>query len=255
LEYPDIILNRNYIQIFDFDIRKKLSQNLDILWTSSTQLVPISFKWVEAYSAPVWYACEEGTEHLDILEDEQDDPQHRIYLSDFGLPKCEIEGQILCRHSEDEYAEDHGDLLVDELFLPQVEPGRLQPGEGEQEEDLVQHGQVVHVGHVIVLHQQEDCLHPGVEAKVEDIEIEKYFKGELPIYTHPWLVSLLFCLLTAAASLVWQKLEFELNLASVYLLFLSVGLEGLLLPGAAIEAEATTPQTAFNEKFFSAFLI
>jgi len=31
LEYPDIILNRNVIQIFDFDVRKKLSQNLDIL--------------------------------------------------------------------------------------------------------------------------------------------------------------------------------------------------------------------------------
>jgi len=52
LEYPDIILNGNVIQVFDFDFRKKLSQNLDILGTSSTELVPVSLKWVEAYSAP-----------------------------------------------------------------------------------------------------------------------------------------------------------------------------------------------------------
>ena len=59
-------------------------------------------------------------------------------------------------------------------------------------------------------------------------------------------------MLTAAA-VVWQKLEldFELNLA-VGPLFLSAGLEGLLVPGAAIEAETTTPQTlepACSEKF------
>ena len=59
-------------------------------------------------------------------------------------------------------------------------------------------------------------------------------------------------MLTAAA-VVWQKLEldFELNLA-VGPLFLSAGLERLLVPGAAIEAETTTPQTlesACCEKF------
>ena len=91
-------------------------------------------------------------------------------------------------HSEDENAEDHGNLLVDELLLPEVESGRLQPSEGEQEEDLIQHRQVVHVGHIVVLHQQEDGLHPGVEAEVEDVQIEKDFKGELAINTHPLLV-------------------------------------------------------------------
>ena len=93
------------------------------------------------------------------------------YLSDFCLPECEVESEILSWHSEEEYAEDHGNLLVDELLLPEVESGRLQPSEGEQEEDLVQHGQVVHVGHIVVLHQQEDGLHPGVEAEVEDVQI------------------------------------------------------------------------------------
>ena len=61
-------------------------------------------------------------------------------------------------------------------------------------------------------------------------------------------------MLTAAA-VVWQKLEldFELNLA-VGPLFLSAGLERLLVPGAAIEAATTTPQTlesACSEKFGS----
>ena len=47
-------------------------------------------------------------------------------------------------------------------------------------------------------------------------------------------------MLTAAA-VVWQKLEleFELNLA-VGPLFLSAGLEGLLVPGAAIEVQTAT---------------
>ena len=44
--------------------------------------------------------------------------------------------------------------------------------------------------------------------------------------------------------MVWQKLEleFELNLA-VGPLFLSAGLEGLLLPGAAIEVQTATQHT------------
>ena len=80
---------------------------------------------------------------------------------------------------------------MDELLLPKVEPGRLQPGKGEQKEDLVEHGQVVHVGHVVVLHQQEDGLHPGIEPKVEDVQIEKDLKGELAVDTHPFLDFLL----------------------------------------------------------------
>ena len=115
------------------------------------------------------------------------DPQFP-HLSHFRLPECEIKSQILGWHSQEENAEDHGNLLVDELLLPKVESGRLQPAEGEQEEDLVQHGQVVHVGHVVVLHQQEDELHPGIEAEVEDVQIEKDFKGELAINTHALLV-------------------------------------------------------------------
>ena len=56
-----------------------------------------------------------------------------------------------------------------------------------------------------------------------------------------YFVDSMFWLLTPAA-VVWQKLELEfgLNLA-VCPLFLSVGLEGLLVPGAAIEVATTTP--------------
>ena len=59
-----------------------------------------------------------------------------LYLSDFCLPECEVQGQVLGRHCEEEDAEDNGNLLVDVLFLPKIQSGRLQPSEGKKKEDL-----------------------------------------------------------------------------------------------------------------------
>ena len=44
------------------------------------QILSICFCHVDVESIPVWYTCEEGTYHLDVLEDEQDDPQHCVHL-------------------------------------------------------------------------------------------------------------------------------------------------------------------------------
>jgi len=111
-----------------------------------------------------------------------------LYLSDFCLPECEVQGQVLGRHCEEEDAEDNGNLLVDVLFLPKIQSGRLQPSEGKKKEDLVQHGQVVHVGHVVVLHEQKDRLHAGVQPEVEDVEVEEDLEGQLAINPHSYRI-------------------------------------------------------------------